>query len=412
MRTLRRWKLRASHRRVIGYSIVAVVLMLIGIAMMEAGGASSLKPTSPERLMLNETRGVATLESNMVLRQEDEGSLMHRAWGMALDEARGRLEQSLGMFAAQKPDNGEGDAVQWVRVEELETVPTRVVVLIHGLDDTGTIWGDLTPALLEAGHSAFRFDYPNDQGISRSAVRLLRELRDLRAQGVVHVDLVGHSMGGLVAREALTRSDGYAGRAMGHKDLPAVGRFIMVGTPNGGSELARFRAVMEIRDHLMRWIAQDDRSATDMLGFLVDGDGQAGRDLLPDSAFLKRLNARPNPDGVAITTIIGRAGEGQRELPQLKNVKAAQDQHARGNAAMRHVTAWVNTQLRTIGDGAVSVSSAELVGVDDLVYLQAAHRTLLKRFRMLGQSSEPPAIAVILDRLGSNADAPRSVLGE
>lgn len=411
MRTLRQWKLSALHRRAIGYSVVAVVLALIGIALLEAGGSSSLKPTSPDRLIHNAIDRSAEFASRTPGAIGHDENLINRAWSSALDEARGRLERSLGVFAAQRSGVDGDDVVRWLRVDELASTPRNAVVLIHGLDDTGTIWADLTPALLDAGHSTFRFDYPNDQGIARSAVRLLRELRELNAQGVQRVDFVCHSMGGLVAREVLTRVDGYAGRAGGHQDLPVVGRLIMVGTPNGGSELARFRAVMEIRDHLMRWIAQDDRSACDLLGFLVDGDGQAGRDLLPDSAFLERLNARPHPDDLAMTTIIGRAG-GERGFWPLDNVDQTQVDHGGGRAAARYVANWVNSQLQTIGDGAVSASSAQLTGVDDVVYLQSAHRTLLKRSRMLGQSSEPPAIAVILDRLGTSANEPSSALGE
>ncbi len=43
------------------------------------------------------------------------------------------------------------------------------VVLVHGLDEPGGLFDELTPALEQAGFRAVEFRYPNDQAITRSS---------------------------------------------------------------------------------------------------------------------------------------------------------------------------------------------------------------------------------------------------
>ena len=75
----------------------------------------------------------------------------------------------------------------------------------------------------------------------------------------------------------------------------------MVGTPNHGSQLARFRVFAEMRDHLARLTIGE----AVWLGAIFDGAGEAKIDLLPGSLFLTELNARPHPEGVDQLIIAG-----------------------------------------------------------------------------------------------------------
>ncbi len=77
------------------------------------------------------------------------------------------------------------------------------VVLIHGLDEPGGIWDDLLPALAAAGYAVWEFRYPNDQGVDRSAEYLAKHWPTLDPSRPVA--LIGHSMGGLVTREFVSR---------------------------------------------------------------------------------------------------------------------------------------------------------------------------------------------------------------
>lgn len=272
--------------------------------------------------------------------------------------------------------------------------PQRGVLLIHGLDEPGTIWDDLAPALAEAGHVVVRFDYPNDQPIADSGSLLQSALESLKADGCADLDLVCHSMGGLVARDALTRD------APG--PVPHIDRLIMVGTPNHGSPLAPLRGVAEAREQIVRW-ARSLTNPPPMDAYLTDGEGEAGIDLAPGSEFLTALNARPMPADLRCTIIAGHLSpvtdEDARAFVDSSVLKwIAGDENVRA----------IGDAINLLGDGVVPLDSAMLEGVDDVVIVNANHRAILKRSALENAIRDaadapgdpPPAIPIILDRLG------------
>lgn len=313
-----------------------------------------------------------------------------------------------GVFVldAEGPAEGPAGDLSWHALGGSEAAPTRVVLLVHGLDEPGSIWNDLAPALRGAGYRVLRFDYANDQPIEKSAAELGEGLKTLRAHGTTRVDLVCHSMGGLVARDVLTRPGLYAGAAAGHGDLPDAPVLIMIGTPNRGSGWARLRAIAEIREQVQRFAADRQHDPRGLLRFLSDGMGEAGGDLLPGSAYLADLNARPLPAGVAITTIVGRVGPASPEEFSWLSESALARRVLGPNDTERLVRSLeeLSTEL---GDGVVPVGSASLEGVPDSVLCEASHRGLIRRTsveygvrRWLGDDAEQtPAIPVIVDRL-------------
>jgi len=328
----------------------------------------------------------------------------------AVERAGKGREPGVRLYRA---DAAEGEA-RWALIDQGDlaaaALPRRLVLLVHGMDEPGGIWDDLAPALARAGHEVARFDYPNDQALADSAELLAGVLVDLRGRGVREVSIVAHSAGGLIARDVLTRDDPamYRGEPRGHERLPDVRRLIMVGTPNGGAALAHVRVLAEAREQLARWISSDGRDAAALLGFLHDGDGEIARDLLPGSAYLTDLNARPLPrmgkDGVEITVIVGTVAQGASE--SLADVlswrivrETLSDEHRRAaEEAIRGLSG-------TVGDGIVPVESQTLAGVDDVVRVEANHRSMLRRLevgRVRFPQSDPPAIAVILDRLAGD----------
>ncbi len=120
--------------------------------------------------------------------------------------------------------------VDWAALR-LEIVPQRPVAFIHGIDanaDGSNNMGEIrafyeqnNPAL--AGHAA----NPTALGSIGDRAAALAPTIDglLQASGTSRVNLVGHSMGGLVARR-------YA-----HDHPEKVDSLVMLGTPNGGSQL-------------------------------------------------------------------------------------------------------------------------------------------------------------------------------
>lgn len=316
------------------------------------------------------------------------------------------VKHDLGMFVI----TGD-DPIRATRVEEMEATPGRLVVLVHGLDEPGSIWDTITSRLMKEGYEVAQFWYPNDGPVSRSAEALARELEALRSKGTERIDIVAHSMGGLVARDVLTRDTMYAGRARGHERLPDVERLILVGTPNLGSPWARLRALAELREQTIRLVETGNLSRESLLRFLNDGTGEAGRDLLPGSAFLKDLNARPAPEGVVITAIVGRiASESRTDLSDLADSWIVRE--LLGKEEAERLAGSLTELSGTLGDGVVSVTSARLEGVEDCVVVEGSHRGMLDfmdfeqwiRTRVDGATvpSEPPAIPIILKRLESD----------
>ena len=107
------------------------------------------------------------------------------------------------------------------------------VLFVHGYAGTEHIWGPLRAALADAGfgclvalrYNAFRAD------IHQIADWLVAQAqRSMDASGTSSVHLVGHSLGGLVVRDAVQ-----------HRGLAGLARTaVTIATPHTGAALARF----------------------------------------------------------------------------------------------------------------------------------------------------------------------------
>ncbi len=302
--------------------------------------------------------------------------------------------------------SGEDGAIQWTPLPEFDHAPDTIVLLIHGLDEPGAIWDDLALRLSDAGIPTARFEYPNDQAIASSTDLFAAALRELLARGVQRLDIVAHSMGGLVARDALTRPSIYNGAAQGHDDLPDIRTLIMVGPPNQGSPFARLQILAEAREHLVRLFDGHARDGKPALEWQTDGDGEAAIDLLPGSAFLKDLNARPAPRGVRMTIIYGEVAGGADGAVE-KAAESSWVEWLLGRKETNRLAREVQSISGQVGDGVVPSSSARLEGVEDVVRVSADHRSILhitgaERSLREAVDATPrvaPALDPIMDRL-------------
>ncbi|MBP6786197.1 MAG: hypothetical protein KA170_01310 [Candidatus Promineofilum sp.] len=171
----------------------------------------------------------------------------------------------------------------------------RLVVLVHGLclDDRG--WarnggdpaggsGDYGAALArDLGYSPVYLTYNSGLHVSsngRALAVMLQALVDVWPVEVEELVLVGHSMGGLVARSA-----GYYGTALAH-DWPARLRSVVfLGTPHHGAPLERggnwFNVMIDASPYMLPFSRLGQRRSagiTDLrYGSLVDEDW-LGRD--------------------------------------------------------------------------------------------------------------------------------------
>ena len=267
------------------------------------------------------------------------------------------------------------------------------VVLVHGLDDPGKVWQNLAPALVNEGFSVWQLEYPNDQPIVESTKLFFEELKKLRRLGVDHITIVAHSMGGLVSRELLTSGEIDYSRFVQQQLVPRVDRLIMVGTPNHGSQMARFRLLAEARDHLDRLF----KGQANGLGFVLDGAGEAKIDLLPGSLFLTQLNGRPHPEGVKMFIIAGITAPWSET--EINGWLSSLDEKVRRDSSqeVETIRSVMQSMSHGLGDGLVTVESARL----DNVPFFTVHGTHLSMIRNITMDSDrvPPAVPIIVKRL-------------
>lgn len=271
------------------------------------------------------------------------------------------------------------------------SVKNGAVILIHGLDEPGLIWQPLALTLHRKGYPVLYFFYPDDQRIDASSQLLVDNLSTLSF--VDPVVLVAHSMGGLVARHMLVDPGIDYDKAVALNTVPEISDLIMVGTPNHGAFLARFRLFMEVREQCLLAAGH----MWHRLSALIDGTGSAGIDLLPQSTFLRHLNRLPYPENVRCHMIAGQIFPFPVNMPEQFQMSHSQTLEGVLPPGKNCFLSVLDKIGLWIGDGLVSIPSA--IPFDVPVFLvKADHKTLLDN-RFAGSSRIPPAIPVILDIL-------------
>jgi hypothetical protein len=200
-------------------------------------------------------------------------------------------------------------------------------------------------------------------------------------------------MGGLVSRQMLT--DPAIGYAMASRegDVPEVTTLVMVGTPNHGSPVARFRGLAEVRDQLARL----EKGEATWLSPILDGAGEAGLDLLPGSRFLDDLNSRPHPEAVDMLVIAGVASPWSEDEIDAWIADLRRQRPEDHQGQLDEIGAALVSLANGLGDGLVSVESTRLDGIDHRT-VEGTHLSMIRN--LLEKSHRvPPAVPIIVDRL-------------
>ncbi|MEN8150835.1 MAG: alpha/beta fold hydrolase, partial [Planctomycetota bacterium] len=310
----------------------------------------------------------------------------------ALLATKRRFEAMLKSLAGPRPGSGKfGLTLD----EGWEKAPKdrRLVVLIHGLHSSPERIDDIIPDLHARKLPVGVFRYPNDQGLDESARLLAAELAEIaRAQPERPVSLVTHSMGGLVAR-AVVEDPGL--------DPGNVRQLIMAAPPSHGSRLADFAWALELGEFVA-----DARQRVLLRSFqarLEDGMGEAGDDLRPGSAFLRRLNARPRNPRVVYSLLLGtKAHLTEKELVRMRETVAAE---GKKNRFVRFFGPKLDALLADLdevvdgkGDGAVALKRGKLEGVTDVVLIPVRHGKAWDDLKDPGSAALRKAVLERLER--------------
>ncbi len=283
--------------------------------------------------------------------------------------------------------------------------PARIVIVTPGLHSPTGSAVELGKVIHQRTHFPICvFRYPNDGPISESSQWLIEELQELHHQyPQSHLTLVTHSMGGLVARGAieLSRLDGDSTRS----SLAArvrLDQLILICPPNHGSALGEYGPLLEGFEQLYNLTQRREDGSRErvLVKMITDGFNEASAELNPASDLLKELNGRERDAAVRYTILAGDAGPLKPGMTSL--LGGAWERLATAIQGPKEVDTRVRDLLacrelqQGLGDGVVSVESAQLAGVDDFVLLPMHHLS----WALLDTPAGKEMVDAIVARLG------------
>jgi pimeloyl-ACP methyl ester carboxylesterase len=205
-----------------------------------------------------------------------------------------------GLYGDQLEAEGSALAIELSARRIGEPATPHMAVFLHGLGETEFAWG--TPSYGERLHTELDITpvfvrYNTGRHVSENGESLAALLSELVADWPVEVEritIVGHSMGGLVARSACHRGGEWS---------PLVRHVVSLGTPHMGAPLEQAVHAISAALHLApetrplaRFLRRRSAGIRDLRrGSLVDEDW---RDQDPDALRAKALTEVPLCEGV------------------------------------------------------------------------------------------------------------------
>lgn len=215
------------------------------------------------------------------------------------------------------------------------------VILLHGLARTSYSMRKLETRLGQDGYTVVNIGYPSRKHAIESLANIAVEqgIRRCRAQGCVRFHFVTHSLGGILVRLYLKRHP-----------LAELGRVVMLGPPNHGSEIV---------------------------------------DNLRDNPAFKLLNG---PAGAELGT----------QTTDTPESLGAVDFELGVIAGTSHLNPWLSGYLPEPHDGKVSVESTKIEGMTDFIVLPTMHSFMMNNDAVIEQTIH------FLRRGGFKHDVPKT----
>jgi pimeloyl-ACP methyl ester carboxylesterase len=166
-------------------------------------------------------------------------SIFNAVWGDKLEND----ESPLGIELGLRELNGSPVPITRASLRRAFPNPTgRLVVMLHGLGETEHCWRSEDDTTLAAGLQADGFTplglrYNSGRPVADNGSDLADLLEAVRTEWPVSVDevvLIGHSMGGLVAQNAVVGA-----QSSGHRWVGLVTHLVAIGAPHLGSTVEK-----------------------------------------------------------------------------------------------------------------------------------------------------------------------------
>jgi pimeloyl-ACP methyl ester carboxylesterase len=200
-----------------------------------------------------------------------------------LDEPRFSVEVGeMSMWQPYKFIEQEGFGVYFLEPYSSTKVP---VLFVYGIGGSPQDWRTILQKMDRKKFQLWFYQYPTGFHLDKSANALASSLILLKQRyGFDHLDVVAHSMGGLVSRGAIQRAAALA-------KTNFVAHFISISTPWGGHELAQ-RGVKYMNYPVPSW-----------------------QDMVPGSPYQKEILSKPLPVGTRYDLIFSYKSSGAFGLP-------------------------------------------------------------------------------------------------
>ncbi len=264
-----------------------------------------------------------------------------------------------------------------------------VVICLHGMKSDSEKFDAFRAFLRRSGYATAAGRYDDHQSIRKSSRQLAQVAAGVFGEArPPKLVLVGHSMGGLVAREWTENP------ALDNKQIVGL---ITAGTPHTGSNWASMPPLLDL-------FAEGKLAASDVVDVLLHQPSAPGmRELAPDSEFLNELNSRPRRPDVRYTTIVGtRSPVSEAQISRLRTtLQRIRDK----SPTLRLLSPRIKPLLQSFdelargkGDGVVAAERATIDGIDDVVPVDVSHGDY---FRPPPGNQKQPVWETILARLRS-----------
>lgn len=303
------------------------------------------------------------------------------------------------LLPTSKFTSARGDAQYDVDADwKLRTKRLPLVVFLHGMQSSGDAFVPLRGFVRDIGYATSAVTYDFNASIQESAKtvsRLVTQRVNLDETKTTELILIGHSMGGLVAREWTEN------RALPGSDIT---RLITIGSPHRGSNWASLPPLLGL-------FSGGPVDGQQLIDVLLHQPSSAGmRDLVPGSSFITTLNDRPLRKDVRYTAIVGSGSPvSAQDATNLRRELQRLDQDG---TFLRLIRPRIRPLLESFdelaqgkGDGVVSAESGRLNASADNVIVNVSHFDMVRAFgRLNGETTLSPVWKIIQERLSTKTD--------